>query len=56
MQSQAIVCVLFGGQVLFVLRGGPDCWELVGECYIHGFMDGEAVKDSDAKVQRFELI
>jgi hypothetical protein len=50
------VCVLFGGQVPFVLRGGPDSWKLVSECYVHGFMDGEAMKDPDAKVRRFELI
>ncbi|OCL11408.1 hypothetical protein AOQ84DRAFT_269871, partial [Glonium stellatum] len=40
-----IVCVLFGGQVLYVLRPRNNGkYEFVGECYIHGLMDGQAVK------------
>lgn len=40
-----IVCVLFGGHVPFGLRPveGSDCFELVEEIYLHGFMDGKAV-------------
>lgn len=39
-------CVIFpGGKVPFVIREAPDqenCWRLIGECYIHGVMRGEA--------------
>ncbi|KAE8448512.1 hypothetical protein EG329_009393 [Mollisiaceae sp. DMI_Dod_QoI] len=44
-----LVCVLFGAPTPFVLReyadrNGPDVekklYQLVGECYVHGFMDG----------------
>ncbi len=40
-----IICVLFGGQVLFILRKRePTGYILIGECYVHGVMDGEAMK------------
>ncbi|KZM24929.1 hypothetical protein ST47_g3927 [Ascochyta rabiei] len=54
------VWVLAGGRVPFVLRGlnnttgstteagtGPESFRLVGECYLHGFMDGEALRADD---------
>ncbi|KAF9475910.1 hypothetical protein BDN70DRAFT_897796 [Pholiota conissans] len=40
-----LICVFQGGEVPFVLRPiGNDQWELVGECYVHGIMEGEVVK------------
>jgi hypothetical protein len=37
------IVILKGGAVPFVLRAAPDgCWQLVGECYVHGIMNGEA--------------
>ena len=41
------VCVLFGGQVLYLLRtkSGDVEHEFIGECYVHGNVDGEAVTD-----------
>jgi hypothetical protein len=42
------ICVLFGGQVLYVLRGHTEShFEFVGECYVHGMMDGQACKDGE---------
>ena len=40
------VCVVLGGQTPFLLRQHPlnPTWELIGECYIHGMMDGEMLK------------
>jgi hypothetical protein len=41
-----IICILLGGATPFVLRpAGNDLYQLVGECYIHGMMDGEAMED-----------
>ena len=37
-----IVTVVLGGSVPLVLRPCGSHFELVGECYLHGFMDGEA--------------
>ncbi|KAK7186189.1 hypothetical protein DPSP01_005019 [Paraphaeosphaeria sporulosa] len=51
-----IVAVLLGGPVPYVLRASPDdhaTYQLVGECYVHGIMSGEALhhvrEDVEAK-------
>ncbi|KAF2251365.1 hypothetical protein BU26DRAFT_563307 [Trematosphaeria pertusa] len=47
------VAIVGGAKVPFVLRpyemsgGGTESWKLVGECYIHGVMDGEWVERQD---------
>ena len=37
------ICVLLGGHVLYILRPTRESWSFVGECYVHGLMDGEAI-------------
>lgn len=60
-----LICILFGGEVPFILRaveGGR--YRLIGECYVHGIMDGEALDDEIKKtssehrniVQEFMLV
>ena len=45
-----LVCVLFGGHVLYVLRKEQsDHYKFVGECYVHGMMDGEAINSSNTR-------
>ncbi|TFB01524.1 hypothetical protein CCMA1212_006209 [Trichoderma ghanense] len=44
------VAVLFGSGVPFVLRGcstadGKRAWKMVGECYVHGIMQGEIIQE-----------
>ena len=42
-QPGDLICVLYGGQTPFVLRredGGM--FRLIGDCYVHGIMEGEA--------------
>lgn len=49
-----LICLFMGAQVPFVLRpisdsageisGGKQCYALVGECYVHGMMDGDGLK------------
>ncbi|CAG8942798.1 unnamed protein product [Penicillium salamii] len=38
-----VVCVLSGCKMPFCLRPMGSCYLLVGECYVHGLMKGEAV-------------
>lgn len=43
------ICALFGGQVLYVLRDIRNGHhEFIGECYVHGLMDGEALHGFEA--------
>ena len=38
-----LVCILFGGEVPFVLRPVGGRYQLVGDAYVHGIMEGEAL-------------
>ncbi|KAF8857796.1 hypothetical protein BDZ45DRAFT_674423 [Acephala macrosclerotiorum] len=52
------VWVLFGGDTPFVLRpstSDPGCHLLVGDCYVHGLMDGEAMVDVEEKTETVTL-
>jgi hypothetical protein len=53
------VCVLFGGTTPFLLRpraDGVGKYSLVGECYCHGVMDGEALeKCRELDIKTFEI-
>ena len=44
-----VVCILVGAQVPFVLRASNDGYALLGECYCHGIMYGEAVRQADGR-------
>lgn len=38
------VCILNGGQTPYVVRGVDGArWNFIGECYVHGIMDGEVL-------------
>lgn len=51
------VCVLLGGQVLYTLRGRDDNqFEFVGECYMHGMMDGHACEDEGILMRDIVLV
>ena len=52
------VVVLHGGRTPFVLRrrrDGGDGWTLVGECYVHGIMNGEALQMPDRQEEVFSI-
>lgn len=48
------IAVFLGGSTPFVLRGNhasgidQQTWLLMGDCYVHGWMDGEMMKNEDA--------
>ena len=58
------ITILFGGDVPFLLRKDPDgdmldntaggssaCWKLIGDCYIHGIMDGEIMDTQESQTR-----
>lgn len=51
------VWVLFGGRVPFVLRPNEagSTFSMIGDCYLHGFMDGEAMVDAETKTRTVVL-
>ena len=42
LQKGDVVALFKGGMVPLVIRSLEDKWELVGDCYVHGIMHGEA--------------
>jgi hypothetical protein len=44
-ESYDLICILYGSQVPFVLRPKNGHYQLIGECYVHGKMDGEVIQD-----------
>jgi len=53
-----VVCVLGGGMVPILLRPANGYFQVVGESYVHGIMEGEAVqlwKDKKLKDEEFEI-
>jgi hypothetical protein len=52
------ICVILGCCTPIILRKFEDHFEVVGECYLHGIMHGEAMVDLDAgkyELQDFEI-
>jgi hypothetical protein len=47
------VAVMLGGQVPFILRTQDDANILIGESYVHGIMNGEALNDLDFEFRNF---
>jgi hypothetical protein len=39
------ICLLFGGDVPYVVRTDNECSRFIGECYCYGIMNGEAMQD-----------
>lgn len=53
------LCVLFGCDVPVVLRKAGDFYTFIGECYIQGLMDGEAITELEVgnkTSQEFEIL
>lgn len=50
------IFLLYGGSVPYVLRPVDDKYYFVGECYVHGIMDGEAVEDSWSPATANEIV
>ncbi|GJC84255.1 heterokaryon incompatibility protein 6, OR allele [Colletotrichum liriopes] len=53
------VCIIYGGDAVYSLREvSKGRWRYVGECYVHGVMDGEIVRaaaDEKLLCQKFDI-
>jgi hypothetical protein len=60
LQTWDTVAVLFGGKTPYVLTAAADsCFKFLGECYVHGIMDGEVVNmlnKGELKEQTVQLL
>lgn len=45
LQTEDNICILFGGRTPYILRPHGKSYCLIGECYIHGIMFGEALRE-----------
>ncbi|KAI9730858.1 MAG: hypothetical protein M1834_005576 [Cirrosporium novae-zelandiae] len=51
MQPGDLICVFLGGCVPWVIRKEGKEYALIGECYVDGFMDGEAMESEYLTVE-----
>ena len=50
-----VICFLYGGAVPMILRPQGSHYLLVGDCYIHEIMDGEALQWPGIEDEEFEI-
>ena len=50
-QSGDLVVIIHGKNVPFIVRRHGEYWKLIGNCYIHGVMQGEAMVEGHEMVQ-----
>lgn len=51
------ICILYGGNLPYVIRPcGDGKYTLVGDCYVHGFMYGEAMDMDGIKTEAIHLL
>ena len=55
LQHGDIVAILLGGQLPFILRRRGQEFILIGECYAHGYLNGEALHDTTVGLQEFHI-
>ncbi|KAH0424699.1 hypothetical protein CcaCcLH18_11421 [Colletotrichum camelliae] len=59
MEPGDLGCVLYGGKMPFCLRPWGSKYLLVGECYVHGIMNGEMIKMAERggiKEEVFQIV
>ncbi|PMD26404.1 hypothetical protein NA56DRAFT_698587 [Hyaloscypha hepaticicola] len=50
------VCIVRGTRVPLLLRACGEFWLFIGECYIHGIMDGEALQFHGLQTQDVKVV
>src|SRR6266536_568940 len=48
-QPSGLSCAVLGGPTPFIVRKSSDHYNLVGACYVHGLMNGEAVENLEER-------
>ena len=59
MRCNDVIAVFYGGDMPFVLRPMGLNYQVVGPCYLHGFMHGQAVewyKENVLEMEMFDLV
>ena len=51
-----VISVLYGSRLPVLLRPKGNAYEVIGTCYIHGIMDGEAVAAAEQPMQQIDLV
>ncbi|KAK3381247.1 heterokaryon incompatibility protein-domain-containing protein [Podospora didyma] len=51
-----VVCVIEGVAVPFVFRASSGGYKVIGQCYLHGIMEGEALRDPSLRKETFTLV
>lgn len=54
-KSGDLTCVLEGGDVPVILRPDGKEFVLVGECYVHGIMDGAVMRNQEIALRNITL-
>jgi len=56
-KTNDLICIVEGCSVPVILRPQriDESFEVIGECYIHGIMEGEAMPDSTHKFRKIRL-
>ncbi|KAJ9606313.1 hypothetical protein H2200_009274 [Cladophialophora chaetospira] len=56
MNEGDVIAIIIGVEVPIILRESSDgTYQIVGEAYVHGIMDGEAMDDPNAEVKRIVI-
>lgn len=55
------IAIIYGSGVPFILRKsaaklGRPTWEIIGECYVHGIMDGEVIRKYELGLAESQMI
>jgi hypothetical protein len=51
-----VVCVIMGAAIPFTLRRTPEGFCVIGQCYLHGIMEGEALRDPNLRKDSITLV
>jgi tetratricopeptide (TPR) repeat protein len=51
-----VICVIAGAAVPFTVRPNDKGYSLIGQCYLHGYMEGEALNDPDVVEKDIVLV